>query len=409
MNTVSRLATALLLSAAIPLAAGCGAEKKEAAARGPARGGGAEGPVEVRVAPAGRTAIERKVEFVGSLAATGQATVSAEVEGTVQEIRADLGDAVGRGQTLLTLVPDEFRYRSEQARSEVEQTAASLGVAPDAGTMEVEKTSAYRKALADYENARTDHERRRGLVEKNLIARKEADDAEARFRVAEANLAAAREQANTLFATLRGKRAAMDAAAKKVRDTQVRSPIAGAVEARLVSPGEYVRIGTPLFRIVNDRPVKLVGEVPEFHVPRLRRGQAVELWVDGHPGKTFRGTLARISPAANAASRAVQVEALFPNGARELRPGFFGKGAIRTATDPDGVTVPKEAIVTFAGIDKLFVVAGGKAQERRVKLGEDLGDRVEILEGVSAGEAVAVANIGKLASGTPVRAAGEAR
>jgi RND family efflux transporter MFP subunit len=400
MKPASRLALLAPIFALLVLG-GCGGSKK-----GAENGKGAvkqpPAPVAVQAAPAQRTAITRKVEFVGTLAGIDQVTLASEVDGTVQRVYADLGDAIVKGQTLLTIVPDEFRFRQEQAKADADQTAARLGIAPDAEGADIDRTSLVRKAQADYANAKTDYERRKGLVEKKLIARKELDDAEARLLVAEANVAAAREEANTQLATLRGKRAQAALAAKKVRDTELRAPISGSVEAKLVSAGEYVKTGAPLFRLVNDRPVKMIGEVPEYYASLVRRGQAVELSVDGQPGRIFRGTLSRVSPSSNVANRAVQVEVLFPNAGRELKPGFFGKGAVLLRVDPDGVTVPKEALVTFAGVDKLFVIEGGKAVERRVKLGEDLGGRIEITDGVKAGEPVAVTNTGKLFTGAPV-------
>ena len=93
----------------------------------------------------------------------------------------------------------------------------------------------------------------------------------------------------------------------------------------------------------------------------------------------------------------------FPNGNRELKSGFFGKAAILLRVDPNGVSVPKQAVVTFAGVEKVFVVDNGAVKERRVKLGEDLGDRVEVAEGVSAGQQVAVSRTGKLVEGSRVR------
>jgi len=190
----------------------------------------------------------------------------------------------------------------------------------------------------------------------------------------------------------------------------VKSPIDGFIEARLVSAGEYVKVGTPLFRIVDDHPIRLLGEVPEFYAASLKPGLPVDLAVDSRPGKTFRGTLRRISPASNPANRAIQVEVNFPNDDRALKSGFFGKAAILLRVDPDGISVPKPAVVTFAGIEKVFVIDNGVARERRVKLGDDLGDRVEVVQGVSAGQQVAVSRTGKLVEGSRVRVeAGDGR
>jgi len=405
MLASSRLRAPAAAFVALAILAGCG--KKDLPPKGSAGNGtGAAKPAEeisVAVAPALRTAIPRKIEFVGSLAGAEQVTLSSEVEGTVETVRTDLGDPVRRGQVLVSLVPDEFLQRKEQARAELDQVSARLGIPAGTEGADIEKTSLVRKSLAEFDNARKDLERRKDLAGKNLIAMKDVDDADARFLVAEANVRAAREEANNLLATLRGKKAALAIAEKKLRDTGVKSPIDGFIESRMVSTGEYVKVGTPLFRIVDDRTIRLLGEVPEFYAASLTAGLPVELSVDGRPGKTYRGTLKRISPASNAANRAIQVEGNFPNANRELKSGFFGKAAILLRVDPDGVSVPKQAVVTFAGVEKVFVIDNNAARERRVKLGQDLGDRIEIVEGIAAGDRVAVSRTGKLVEGSRVR------
>ena len=405
MFASSRLRAPVAAFVALAILAGCG--KKELPPKGGAGSGtGAGKPAEeisIAVAPALRTAIPRKIEFVGSLAGVEQVTLSSEIEGTVEMVRSDLGDPVRKGQVLVSLVQDEFLQRKEQARAELDQVSARLGIPPGSEGADIEKTSLVRKALAEFDNARKDLERRKDLAGKNLIAMKDVDDAEARFLVAEANVRGSREEANNLLATLRGKRASLSIAEKKLRDTRVKSPIDGFIESRMVSTGEYVKVGTPLFRIVDDRTIRLLGEVPEFYAASLAAGLAVELSVDGRPGKTYRGTLKRISPASNAANRAIQVEGNFPNANRELKSGFFGKAAILLRVDPDGVSVPKQAVVTFAGVEKVFVIDNNAARERRVKLGQDLGDRIEIVEGIAAGDRVAVSRTGKLVEGSRVR------
>jgi RND family efflux transporter MFP subunit len=401
----SRLRAPAAAFVALAILAGCGKEDlppKGAAGNGTGAGKPAE-EVSVAVAPALRTAIPRKIEFVGSLAGAEQVTLSTEVEGTVETVRNDLGDPVRKAQVLVVLVQDEFLQRKEQARAELDQVSARLGIPPGTEGADIEKTSLVRKALAEFDNARKDLERRKDLAGKNLIAMKDVDDAEARFLVAEANVRVSREEANNLLATLRGKRASLAIAEKKLRDTRVKSPINRFIESRMVSTGEYVKVGTPLFRIVDDRTIRLLGEVPEFYAASLTAGLAVELSVDGRPGKTYRGTLKRISPASNAANRAIQVEGNFPNANRELKSGFFGKAAILLRVDPGGISVPKQAVVTFAGVEKVFVIDNNAARERRVKLGQDLGDRVEIVEGIAAGDRVAVSRTGKLVEGSRVR------
>jgi len=289
MPASSKLRAPVVALAALAILAGCG--KKELPPKGTAGNGtGAGKPAEeisIAVAPALRTAIPRKIEFVGSLAGVEQVTLSSEIEGTVESVRSDLGDPVRKGQALVFLAQEEFLQRKEQSRAEQDQIAARLGIPPGTEIADIEKTSLVRKALAEYDNARKDLERRKDLAGKNLIAMKDVDDAEAKFLVAEANVRAAREEANNLLATLRGKKAALAIAEKKLRDTRVKSPIDGFIESRMVSTGEYVKVGTPLFRIVDDRTIRLLGEVPSSTRRRLRRASPSNYrWTGGRGRRT---------------------------------------------------------------------------------------------------------------------------
>src|SRR5262249_22259994 len=150
------------------------------------------------------------------------------------------------------------------------------------------------------------------------------------------------------------------AVAEAQRDTQnvlieharVLSPLTGSVASRIVSVGEYVRAGTPLFKLVADQPLKLRGDVPERFAHELAAGQSVQIQVDAFPGQTFSGTLARISPSVNRDNRSISVEAVVENGDRRLKPGFFANASIVTRAEDEALMVPQTAIVTFAGVTR---------------------------------------------------------
>ena len=126
--------------AIVALLAGCGGKEAGAPKGDNAARQGAPGEeISVAAAPALRTPIPRKIEFVGSLAGMEQVTLSSEVEGTVAKIHADLGDAARKGQTLLSLVQEEFLFRKEQARAEADQIAAKLGITTDAEGADIEQ------------------------------------------------------------------------------------------------------------------------------------------------------------------------------------------------------------------------------------------------------------------------------
>jgi RND family efflux transporter MFP subunit len=117
----------------------------------------------------------------------------------------------------------------------------------------------------------------------------------------------------------------------------------------------------------------------------------------------YEGHVARLAPTISEQNRSLMIEAEIPNPQGRLRPGAFARGEIVVQPDRRLVTVPAEALVTFAGIEKVLVVEGGRAVEKRVTTGRRSGDRLEILSGLAAGEQV-ILRPGALASGQPVTA-----
>ena len=184
--------------------------------------------------------------------------------------------------------------------------------------------------------------------------------------------------------------------------TQPPKPISYAVASRQTSIGEYVREGTPLFRLVADSPVKFRAQVAERFLGQVKVGQGVRVKVQAYPD-TFAGTVTRISPAVDMASRAFQVEMLLPNEDGRLQPGSFARGAILTRVDPEVTLVPSDAVVTFAGVSKVFTVdEQNKAVEKKVELGQQVGDALEVTTGLKGAMPLVIDGRNKLATGTPV-------
>src|SRR5262249_23038634 len=127
-----------------------------------------------------------------------------------------------------------------------------------------------------------------------------------------------------------------------------------------------------LFKLVIDRPLKLQATVPERHKGEVRVGQDAELEVEAYPGQRFAGKVARVNPMVERSSRTFTVEVHVANDDRRLAPGSFAKAAIRTRVDATARTVPEEALVSFAGVTKVFVVRAGKAREVPVRPGVPL-------------------------------------
>jgi len=307
--------------------------------------------IPIAVAPVIVQPSARLVNLVGTLFGDEQVTISSQVEGQIDALGADLGDEVGRGQLLAQVNTDQWDAR-------------------------------LREADATLTKAKSDEERGRQLRETNVISTQEYEGAKTRVDVATA-------QRDTLRVT--------------IQQARVVAPLNASVARRLVSVGEYVRPGTPLFTLVVQDPLKLRGDVPERYSSELKVGQSVQVRVEAFPSEVFTGTLARISPAANPENRSVAIEARIDNVARKLKAGFFGNAAVVTRSDDRALMVPQEAIVSFAGVTKLFVVTNGRAVARSIELGTRGNDGlVEIVEGVQAGEQVAVSGLSKIEDGAVV-------
>jgi RND family efflux transporter MFP subunit len=130
-------------------------------------------------------------------------------------------------------------------------------------------------------------------------------------------------------------------------------------------------------------------------------GQPVAVTVEAYR-ESFPGTVSRINPQIDPANRTFQIEVLVSNEKRLLRAGGFARGRVQTRVLPDVVFVPQEAVVTFAGINKVFTVKDGKAAEIGVELGDRQGEFVEVTKGLKGQEAVVVTGTSKLANGVAV-------
>ena len=118
----------------------------------------------------------------------------------------------------------------------------------------------------------------------------------------------------------------------------------------------------------------------------MRSGRPVEFHVDAFPDRTFEGKVSRLSPSVDQQSRTLKLEALVNNPEGVLKPGFFARVTIQTDRKDKAIVIPAGSLSTFAGLEKVFVIENGKVAERIVRTGEQLGDHVEILEGLKEGE-----------------------
>ena len=328
-------------------------------------GGGAPGAISIAVATARQQSLDRTAEVQGALYPREHAVMSAEVEGAVVAVSADFGDKVVAGQSMMTINPREFQLKVETAQAALDQARAKLN------------------------NSRARYARAQALKAEGTISAEQFDQLAAQEHVDEADA----ESAEKMLAMAR----------KKLGDTTVKAPFTGAVQKRMVSLGEYVSPGKQIYELIATDPIKLRCPMPERFVPLAKVGMTVKLGIDAKPGAQYVGTITRIAPALDDASRTLLIEAEVANPAGELKPGFFAHVTMDLGRDR-ALFVPTAAVLRYAGVARVFVVENGQVRAREVTTGSVVGDQVEIIAGLKDGDRVAVSDVDRLADGTAVSA-----
>jgi RND family efflux transporter MFP subunit len=364
-----------------------------------------DGAKPVKIEPVSQESVTRSVEVVGTLAAVDEVTVSSEADGIVSRILHDLGDRVHAGDALVELDREKAEYNLAQQRAALDRALAQYG-APDSSHLPpVERTPDVQKARAEMVQAQQSYDRAKELMNRQLVPRQTLDDADAMLQAKRAVYDSSLQNAKNLEANIAAAEAAMKLADRQLRDTYIRAPFDGYVQRRFVNVGQLVKgSGTPVpvMAVVRIDPLKVTSEIPEKMVPWITVGQPVELHVDAYPDKAIAGKMSRLSPAVNTATRAFPFEALVPNSDALLKPGTFARVKVQTNKTDQVLTLPYAALQYRYGVNRVFVVNGDHLVAKELKVGERLGDRIEIVSGVNAGDPVAMTDVDKLVDGLKV-------
>lgn len=397
----------LLLPAVLVLAAGC---SQKPAGGGAKADGEQSRPVEVRVRFAETRRLTKTIAVTGTLAPDETVQVSSEVSGRVAEIRVDFGQRVRKGDIIAELDKREFALQLERARAALAQALARIGL--DASREEVtpETTPAIRQAQAALEDARARYESAQRLVKTGDIAQQRFIEIEKAYQAREAALDAARHELRVQLAAIQGLRAEVRLAEKRLADATVRAPFDGAVTARLVSPGQYLRENAPIVTLVKTHPLRLRVEIPERAAAQVRVGSALRFTTDAAPGAEFEAVVRELNPTLEARSRSLTAEARLTGSDPRLKPGMFVQVRLKVAEEAGVVVVPKEAIYQVAGLSKVFTVREDRAVEHKITPGVEIEGWVEATgEVIRPGDPVIVTGLASLVNGAPVRTASEGR
>ncbi|MDB5330991.1 MAG: family efflux transporter, subunit [Phycisphaerales bacterium] len=416
----ARVTGTLLLGAAL-LAGGC--SKQDAPAAQAKKVEDLAVPVVLRSAKT--ESVQRNVEVVGTLFGDEDTTISNKVPGKVIAIFHDVGDRVKPGEPLAQLLRQDYQLAVNQKQRALQEMLIKLETDKvPAADFDVSNLPAVRKARLEMANAAAKYARGKSLHDQQppLLSDQDFADLATARDVAKSAYDVELQTERTLVGEARTRDADVAVAQQALDDTQVRTPRPASVydaqqtpdlymkkdhtylvAGRMASVGELKNTITAMFRLVDDDVVKLKANVPERYVPEIHEiGQEADVFIEAYGNKAFEGKVARINPQVDPQNRTFQVEVEVPNSKHLLPPGAFARALVKTHVDERVIFVPQEAVVSFAGVNKVFTVKDGKAVEIGVDLGDRRGEWVEITAGLTGTELVAVKGTSKLATGVPV-------
>jgi membrane fusion protein, multidrug efflux system len=361
-------------------------------------------PVSVQLATAESRQVDRAISVTGALHPDESVSVSAEVAGILREVRVDFGQQVRRGDVIAVLDHQESELQLERSRAALAQALARVGLNSSQENVSPDTTPAIRQALAQLEDIRFKYESAARLMKSGDISRERFTEIEKAYHARQAALDATRNELHTELASIQALQAEVKLAQKRVNDAIIRAPFDGAVTAKLVSAGQYIKDNVPILTLVKTNPLRLRAEIPEYAASSVRPGTSLTFTTDAAPGSQFEAVVRELNPALDARSRTLTLEARLSQPDARLRPGMFVQVRLVLQKSVTIVVVPKNALYTVAGLTKVFVVQNDHVVEHHIPPGQEIGNWVEVPgDRIQAGQKLAVSNLAILVNGGPVK------
>lgn len=334
----------------------------------------------VEVDRAKRVPVREQLSLIGALKPEAQVEVSFKISGKLGAVYYDVGDRVRRGALLARLEDEEQRQGVRQAEAALEVAQAQL-----------------KQRQAEVENLERQFSRAQELHEHNLIPRQELDDLETRLRSARAQLELAMAQVAQSEAGLAQWRIQLE-------HTRLLAPMAGFVARRYLDPGAIVNPQSPIFSLVDLSKMKILVNVVEGHLSKIKPGLPAQIAVDAYPQRSFVGKVARISPVLDPATRTAEVEIELPNTELLLRGEMTARVELALSGERQALVLPREALVQRGQQKGVYVLESETVRFHPVETGVVQGGNIEVI-GIGEQENLVVRGANLLRDGSRVRIA----
>jgi len=338
MKPISGMLTLLL---AVSLLSGCSDDKTADIE---------QDSVEVELRTAEASASQSGMLFPAKVESNSQANLSTIVMGTVTSVPVTVGDRVEKGDLLVRIKDDQIRAQKSQIEANMVQAKANL------------------------ENTEKNYNRIKNLYAEDSATSKELDDISTMYEIAKANMEALEARLNEVNEML--------------SYTVIRAPFTGIVSSKFVSEGDMAAPGHPLVSVADPGSVKITATVAESQITSLEEGSNVMVSVSAAGLSNIPARLTAVSQAGDPMSRQFSIEAVIddPEISNNLKVGMFAQIGVKTG-QAESLTIPTDAIVRRGQLTGIYTISdNNRAVLRWVRLGETLGDSVEILTGLKPGE-----------------------
>lgn len=311
-------------------------------------------PVSVILTAVKELPVSSDLSLPATLSADEEASISAAASGRIETLNIELGSLVSQGQVVGKL---------DVRESQIKLQSAVLAI----------------------EKLEREYERNKRLMEGNATDAKTVQDSKY---------------------DLESKRLEADQLRKQIADGNIVSPIRGTITDKKMKKGEFASTGTAVATVIDINTLKARVYVPENNVFKLKEGQKASLATDVFPSETFTGTITYISPKGDDNHNYLVELSVQNNKTHQLRAGVYAKVRFNAGGNDHAIQIPKAALVDGMKNPYVYVAENGKAVERKIVLGREVGENIEVLQGLSAGEYVVSSGQINITEGTLIKSIG---